>query len=152
VYNRYAIGSDSWCLTLRSIILQLYRCGQSYWWRKPECPEKTTDLPQVTDYVTTMQCYSGYHNSYLQTHFRIDLHLWHENLPHIYYLFYRKLYLLIKLIFHMCVRSIDFASLSSVNDIKTSGQFWHIKHYSLQLYYLKPPLGEQTRLDFTSIV
>ena len=23
--------------------------GQFYWWRKPEFPEKTTDLPQVTD-------------------------------------------------------------------------------------------------------
>ena len=23
--------------------------GQFYWWRKPGYPEKTTDLPQVTD-------------------------------------------------------------------------------------------------------
>jgi hypothetical protein len=29
----------------------IYRGGQLYWWRKPECPEKTTDLPQVTDKV-----------------------------------------------------------------------------------------------------
>jgi hypothetical protein len=29
-------------------VVQLYRGGQFYWWRKPEYPEKTTDRSQVT--------------------------------------------------------------------------------------------------------
>jgi hypothetical protein len=38
-----------WYLMPLSSIFQLYRGCQLYWWRKPEYPDKTTDLSQITD-------------------------------------------------------------------------------------------------------
>jgi len=35
-----------WFMVFNNKIFQLYRGGQSYWWREPK---KTTDLSQVTD-------------------------------------------------------------------------------------------------------
>jgi hypothetical protein len=43
------MGLGLWYLTPLSTIFQLYRGCHFYYWKKPEYPEKTADLLQVTD-------------------------------------------------------------------------------------------------------
>jgi hypothetical protein len=70
-YSRKILDLGLWYFTPLSTIFQLYRGYHFYWWSKPECLEKTTDLSQGTD--------KRYHMSRFQTHnFNDDRHWLHR--------------------------------------------------------------------------
>jgi hypothetical protein len=57
-----------WCWMSFSIVVEFYRDGQFYWWRKPEYTQlNITDLLQTTDKVYHIILY-GVHLAMVRTH------------------------------------------------------------------------------------
>jgi hypothetical protein len=53
----FGLGLWLWCLTPLSAIYRLYRGDQFYWWKKPEFPDKTIDLPLIIDKLYHIMLY-----------------------------------------------------------------------------------------------
>ena len=72
----YKIGL--WCLKPFSTIFKLYRGRQLYWLKKPEYPEKITDLSQVTDKLLS---HNGVSSTPLMLNVIIQTHTSHTTNP-----------------------------------------------------------------------